>query len=142
VVFIQPVAQIRRQQQRLLSVTAEEVLSHGSASRRRRTETPAFARHPRVNAALLAGRPDVLAQDEERESSPAASRRFLSHEAVAEIPPEGVAAASGRFQWRQGRFRPPIYAVAAAWLWLWSFTRLWVAVIRRHCVRAADLPRR
>jgi hypothetical protein len=28
VVFIQPVAQIRRQQQRLLSVTAEEVLGH------------------------------------------------------------------------------------------------------------------
>ena len=32
-------------------------------------------------------------------------------------------------------------AVAAS-LCLWSFSRLWVAVIRRHSERAADLPRR
>lgn len=32
-------------------------------------------------------------------------------------------------------------AVAAIWC-LWSFNRLWVAVIRRHSERAADLPRR
>jgi hypothetical protein len=36
----------------------------------------------------------------------------------------------------------PIQAVAAARVWLWSFRRLWVAAIRRHSVRAADLPRR
>ena len=36
----------------------------------------------------------------------------------------------------------PIHAVAAARVWLWSLVRLWVAVIRRHSVRAADLPRR
>jgi hypothetical protein len=31
-----------------------------------------------------------------------------------------------------GAFRPWIYALAAARVWLWSFIRLWVAVIRRH----------
>jgi hypothetical protein len=31
--------------------------------------------------------------------------------------------------------------VAAIWC-LWSFSRLWVAVISRHSERAADLPRR
>jgi hypothetical protein len=36
----------------------------------------------------------------------------------------------------------PVQAVAAATVWLWSFIRLWVAVIRRHSVRTADLPRR
>ena len=33
-------------------------------------------------------------------------------------------------------------APAAAIRWLWSFNRLWVAVIRRHSARHADLPRR
>jgi hypothetical protein len=32
-------------------------------------------------------------------------------------------------------------AVEAIWC-LWSFSRLWVAVINRHSERAADLPRR
>lgn len=41
-----------------------------------------------------------------------------------------------------GGDRRPIHAVAAARVWLWSLVRLWVAVIRRHSVRAADLPRR
>jgi len=31
--------------------------------------------------------------------------------------------------------------MAAIW-WLWSFRRLWVAVIRRHSERQTDLPRR
>jgi len=31
--------------------------------------------------------------------------------------------------------------VSAIW-WLWSFRRLWVAVISRHSERQADLPRR
>ena len=34
---------------------------------------------------------------------------------------------------------PGIHPVAAARVWLWSLVRLWVAVIRRHSVRAADL---
>ena len=48
---------------------------------------------------------------------------------------------AGRFDEGRG-LSAPIHAVAAARLWLWSFRRLWVAVIRRHSVRAADLPRR
>jgi hypothetical protein len=37
-----------------------------------------------------------------------------------------------------GSFQAP---AAAIW-WLWSFNKLWVAVINRHSARAADLPRR
>ena len=39
-------------------------------------------------------------------------------------------------------FPGPSQAPAAAIWWLWSFSRLWVAVISRHSARAADLPRR
>src|SRR5271163_3443911 len=36
-----------------------------------------------------------------------------------------------------------VFQAAAAAIWcLWSFSRLWVAVISRHSERAADLPRR
>jgi integrase len=38
--------------------------------------------------------------------------------------------------------REPVQAAAAAIWRLWSFNRLWVAVISRHSERAADLPRR
>ena len=35
------------------------------------------------------------------------------------------------------------FQAAATAIWcLWSFSRLWVAVISRHSERAADLPRR
>jgi hypothetical protein len=36
----------------------------------------------------------------------------------------------------------PFQAPAAAIWCLWSFRRLWVAVINRHSERTADLPRR
>jgi hypothetical protein len=39
-------------------------------------------------------------------------------------------------------FEGPFQAPAAAIWWLWSFRRLWVAVISRHSDLAADLPRR
>jgi hypothetical protein len=36
-----------------------------------------------------------------------------------------------------------VFQAAATAIWcLWSFSRLWVAVIRRHSERTADLPRR
>jgi hypothetical protein len=36
-----------------------------------------------------------------------------------------------------------VFQAAARAIWcLWSFSRLWVAVINRHSERAADLPRR
>ena len=46
---------------------------------------------------------------------------------------------------RRGRIVGPagLFQAPAAAVWcLWSFNRLWVAVISRHCERAADLPRR
>jgi hypothetical protein len=39
-------------------------------------------------------------------------------------------------------FAGPFQAPAVAIWWLWSLSRLWVAVINRHSARAADLPRR
>ena len=40
-----------------------------------------------------------------------------------------------------GRLGPFQAAVGAIWC-LWSFRRLWVAVVSRHSERAEDLPRR
>ena len=40
-----------------------------------------------------------------------------------------------------GRLEPFQAPAAAIWC-LWSFNRLWVAVMSRHSERAADLPRR
>src|ERR1039458_6920182 len=39
-------------------------------------------------------------------------------------------------------FPGPFQAPAVAIWWLWSFSKLWVAVISRHSERAADRPRR
>ena len=63
-VLIQPIAQIRRQQQGLISIAAKEVLSHARIVR----DTPdekarsagGFARHPRVNATLRPGTREPL----------------------------------------------------------------------------------
>ena len=63
-------------------------------------------------------------------------------EAVAETRGRARAAASGSVFDAAGGRGPAIHAVAGASVWRWSFIRLWVAVIRRHSVRAADLPRR
>src|SRR5215208_8288822 len=49
---------------------------------------------------------------------------------------------AGSISMTAAAFGPWIHAVVAVRVWLWSFIRLWVVMIRRHSVRAADLPRR
>jgi hypothetical protein len=63
-------------------------------------------------------------------------------EAVAETRrPASAGGGNGSISMMGGLSAPAQAAAAANW-WLWSFIRLCVAVIKRHSVRTADLPRR
>jgi hypothetical protein len=69
-------------------------------------------------------------------------RVLQAGEAVAQVIARRSTGGSKR--WRRAIASPSARrqaAAAASWC-LWSFKRLWVAVIRRHSVRTADLPRR
>jgi hypothetical protein len=96
----------------------------------------------RLDAVVSREAHEAPAPDEKEARGKLRTRRSLLVEVVAETCGDGE-------RWRArvdfgggGPFGPWIHAAAAASVWLWSFRRLWVAVIRRHSVRAADLPRR
>jgi hypothetical protein len=69
-----------------------------------------------------------------------ASRDDRFHERLSE---KGLTVAGRHgLDCRGGRRRPVTYPVAGAIQWLWSFRRLWLAVISRHSDRTAALPLR
>jgi hypothetical protein len=68
--------------------------------------------------------------------------RPLAALAVAQMPPQGREAVLRAVEWWSRRRRRRGAGQAAAVWWLWSLSRLWVAVMRRHSDRHADMPRR
>jgi hypothetical protein len=87
--------------------------------------------------------PETAGFIEKERSTPALLRVVVG--VAQSCGPGGAAAGIGQCVWTGGGAGPPpgpSQAAAAAIWCLWSFIRLWVAVLSRHSERTADLPRR
>jgi hypothetical protein len=120
---------IRVMEEKLIPGTGLELSQSHGRTVSTRSDVRVCAADPRPKSTLSACLPRRLFRLRER------SRRVSRSE-------ERGGLGGGETDRPDGAFPEPFQAPAVASWWLWSFSRLWVAVISRHSERAADRPRR